>query len=91
MERKKKFVLVNGNPVDGFDLIGPFETEKEALEWAMIQGTDYPWWVTTIYPPWEIDEKVDAAHRKEIAKHEDPKDKLKKITVSYNPVVLERD
>lgn len=43
------FVLIVGNPVDGFGFTGPFETHEEACEAGT---TDYvDWWVAPLVKP----------------------------------------
>lgn len=45
-----KYTVIAGNPVDGFDANGLFDTNEEAVAWA---NTDAhlpdEWWVMPIY------------------------------------------
>lgn len=47
-----KFVLVEGNPVDGFTYTGPFNSSEEAVEYAD-DGvcTTADWWVAEMEFP----------------------------------------
>jgi hypothetical protein len=50
------FIIIHGSPLDGYQFIGPFETEDEAETWGkMISGDDSPlhgWWaVAPVDPP----------------------------------------
>jgi hypothetical protein len=42
------FIVITGNPLDGFNHYGPFNTLDEALRW----GEDYyaggDWWITKL-------------------------------------------
>lgn len=29
-----KYIVINGNVVEGFNFVGPFETEEAATDWA---------------------------------------------------------
>ena len=55
MENCKKQVLIVGNPLDGFDVYGPFpiseyEYSEEANDFATIHKFDY-WWVVPLNDP----------------------------------------
>jgi hypothetical protein len=42
------FVLMTGNPVEGFRIIGSFSQEHHAIDWATEWLPDLDWWVTVI-------------------------------------------
>ena len=43
-------VIVTGNPFDGLQIIGPFKTHNDAVEYAgRIEDTD--WWVVPLAVP----------------------------------------
>src|SRR5262245_19657920 len=45
-----KWIVVTGNPVNGFTFTGPFDDSDAAAEWAeSLSGED--WWVAEIEPP----------------------------------------
>lgn len=44
-----QYIIITGNPVDGFVHIGPYATADEANIDAD-DGTG-DWWVATLYPP----------------------------------------
>mgnify|MGYP001043925522 CR=1 FL=1 len=37
-------VIATGDPASGFELIGPFSNEEEAIEWADRFLDTYAWW-----------------------------------------------
>lgn len=44
------WIVITGNPVDGFCYHGPFNNFEEALEWTELNcGGDY--WITGLAPP----------------------------------------
>lgn len=49
-------VVVFGNPVDGIQVIGPFDTGEDATRWADLVFNDGDWWVV----PLEATEEFDA-------------------------------
>jgi hypothetical protein len=46
----EKFIVIYGDPVEGFAHVGPFDTHAEAVEYATV---DAPcgWWVTHLHTP----------------------------------------
>jgi hypothetical protein len=45
----KKAIIVTGNPVDGLQFHGPFESNEEAIRYAEV-AFDEEWWVTSLEP-----------------------------------------
>ena len=46
------FIVITGDPVDGFSHIGPFKTMEDAIEWAQThKSTD--WWAAPLRSPTE--------------------------------------
>lgn len=46
------FIIVTGNPVDGFEFFGPFDDEVAAAEWADKNDDGMPyWWVSYLSNP----------------------------------------
>lgn len=41
-------IVVQGNPVDGFNFVGPFDDDDEAIQAAENEGGD--WWVADLEP-----------------------------------------
>jgi hypothetical protein len=57
-----QFIIVRGNPADGYDFIGPFDDHRDALSYRDIR-TQRPTgardcWVCELRPP-DDDEKVE--------------------------------
>lgn len=46
-----KFVLVVGDPVNGIDIIGPFDSSEEAVNHGDIYYCDNHWVMTEIIEP----------------------------------------
>lgn len=49
-----KYVLMHGNPIDGFKLIGPFTTLNDAHYEGEIVNDEY--WITELIEPEELEE-----------------------------------
>jgi hypothetical protein len=45
-----KSIIITGDPVDGFDYTGPFDSAEKATEWAE-EHCDPDWWVADIFSP----------------------------------------
>lgn len=43
-------VVIVGNPLDGFGLVGPFSTSEEAVRYVDQTGFDY-WWIADLDKP----------------------------------------
>jgi hypothetical protein len=43
------FIVITGNPVNGFQAVGPFETRQEALECG--EGLKEDWWIMEVHKP----------------------------------------
>lgn len=41
-------VIITGNPVEGFTIIGPFTTADDAILWAMNQKWEENWWLAPL-------------------------------------------
>ena len=42
-------IVVTGNPVDGFNYIGPFKTADDAIEWADAKSDlEGDWWIAAL-------------------------------------------
>ncbi len=45
-------LICTGNPVDGFNFVGPFGLHEEAVLFAQSDSDDDSWWVVEVdYPP----------------------------------------
>jgi hypothetical protein len=42
------WIIVTGNPIDGLEHYGPFNSQEEAIGWIEHDGGD--WWVTELTP-----------------------------------------
>lgn len=48
----KMFLVVKGSPVEGLEFYGPFQTEDDALSWAMVEWEDQAdWWPAELTHP----------------------------------------
>jgi len=56
MSGMQRAVVLAGNPVDGFRVIGPYDSREEAIADGDIVDTE--WWVADLEPP-EADEPVE--------------------------------
>lgn len=48
----RRWIILRGNPVDGFEFIGPFVSTDEANDWA--EHNDDPelaWWIAKLARP----------------------------------------
>ena len=45
-----KYLIIIGNPVQGFDIFGPFDDVDQAITWGedLVQGD---WWLTELVSP----------------------------------------
>lgn len=50
-------VILHGNPVDGFEIIGPFTTGEDAVDWASRHEHQFEnsWWIAPLRAKEEID------------------------------------
>lgn len=53
-----KYIIIYGDPMDGFNYRGPFDTQADATEWAEDHEPDEVWWIAELNPPTE--ERDDA-------------------------------
>jgi len=44
-----KYIVVDGNPVTGFDHYGPFDTPEEAVKYAQDE-METDWWIAPLQP-----------------------------------------
>lgn len=42
------FLVITGNPVDGFNYYGPFVERIDALEYVSAQYGDVEWWISKL-------------------------------------------
>ena len=54
---RTKFVIITGNPVDGFKFIGPFDNGPAAVDWANYVALEPDWWVGTVENEEDVLEK----------------------------------
>ena len=52
------YLIITGNPVDGFLFIGTFSNSEAAIEWAEqeLPNSEPDWWVSKITPADEYEE-----------------------------------
>lgn len=55
-----RYVVVSGNPIDGFSILGPFLDSDDANNWA--QDLDCDWWVTKLTTPFPDDMETELAN-----------------------------
>lgn len=46
------WIVIIGNPLDGFDIYGPFLEQETALEFAELQNGGREWWITKLKAGW---------------------------------------
>lgn len=46
-----KYMIVVGNPSEGFEYYGPFDSRTDAVEWASDDCEGADWWVIPIKHP----------------------------------------
>lgn len=54
---EKKWIVIMGDPVDGFAYFGPFPDADSAVEWGNTNG-DSDWWITSLHDP-ELGDEVE--------------------------------
>ena len=45
-----KFIIISGDPVNGFNFYGPFEFKEDAIKWAEILSKR-DWWLSDLMEP----------------------------------------
>lgn len=50
-KEKTQYLIVTGNPVDGFFYYGPFADEDTTIEWANREQDGCDWWPTKLHAP----------------------------------------
>ena len=43
-------ILVLGNPINGFEFVGPFEDHENAIQYAEAIYSSSTWWVVEVSP-----------------------------------------
>ena len=46
-----EIIVVRGNPIDGLEFFGPFDSEDDATEWADNHRDSRDWWVAYVTKP----------------------------------------
>ncbi len=49
-----KYVIIHGNPVDGFQIHGPFDSPDNAVTYAETFHSG-DWWTSQLFAPTEVD------------------------------------
>jgi hypothetical protein len=49
MPEQAAYVVLVGNPVDGFSVVGPFDSHEDAK--GFCQGSDETWWIAKLEKP----------------------------------------
>ena len=44
-------ILALGDPMEGFNYIGPFNNSEEAIKYGDAEYSEYAWWVIELTPP----------------------------------------
>jgi hypothetical protein len=50
-EPDDKYILIEGNPLDGYNFYGPFKDEAAAIAYAGRDPEDTDWWVADLLEP----------------------------------------
>lgn len=45
-----KYTIITGNPIDGFECAGLFDSEPEAITCAEVEYDHQDWWIMPIRP-----------------------------------------
>jgi len=53
-----KYILVEGNPLSGFNFYGPFDNEAAAVRYAERDPEDDEWWVADLLEPIDEEDEV---------------------------------
>lgn len=51
----RTYIIITGNPLDGFSYIGPYSNADEASTAADLAGLVDSWWLAILDNPWELD------------------------------------
>lgn len=64
MNQPEQFIIIYGNPSDGFAHVGPFESRDEASNYAAVDNAG-DWWIVTLdAPDYATDEsRSNGAHQ----------------------------
>jgi hypothetical protein len=46
-----QFIVIYGNPCDGFNYVGPFERRDDAVSYAEEEPYNGAWWIATLDAP----------------------------------------
>ena len=46
-----KLIVMAGDPLDGLDFHGPFDTYDEAYDWAIYKLIGENWWIHPLHSP----------------------------------------
>ena len=46
-----KYIIMYGNPIEGFTFVGPFDTKQEAIEYVDAEPTDYDTCIAELLEP----------------------------------------
>lgn len=49
IERVTLWIIICGNPMDGYSYFGPYTSRKEAIDKAEYFDGGNPWWVTELF------------------------------------------
>lgn len=61
MSRPGLSAVITGNPIDGFEVVGPFKQPQYAADWADTWTDDVDWWVV----PLQSEEEYQDARNQE--------------------------
>lgn len=53
--KHQPYIIVTGDPVQGFRIIGPFADGGAAVDWGASYLRDADWWVALLHPPVETE------------------------------------
>ena len=67
-----QFIIIYGNPIEGFNYRGPFDTYEVAIAYWLYHHDDGEYWITELnppeYPAEATDEERNAAEDENIAR-----------------------
>lgn len=51
MNHPEQFIVIYGNPTDGFNHVGPFSCRDDAVNYAESEPYNGNWWITRLDAP----------------------------------------
>ena len=49
----QQFIVIYGNPAEGFTYVGPFASHDDAVDYAQVDNAPSDWWIILLQQPAE--------------------------------------